>query len=92
MLDELEHQVAALELLTRELIAITDSERLAALAREIGRGLREAEDLDQAVAHGRALSILDCVLIPADDSLEIPMPPQEPLSRRTGGRMRAAMR
>lgn len=84
MQDELEHQLAALELLTRELIAITAADRLADLAGELTRGIREACDIDEAVARGRALSILDCALIGDDDSLEIPLaPPRETGFRRS---------
>jgi len=77
MQDELEHQLAALELLTRELIAMTEADRLADLAGELTRGIREACNMDEAVARGRALSILDCALIGEDDSLEIPLPPSQ---------------
>lgn len=91
MQDELEHQLAALELLTRELIAITAAERLAALAGELSRGIRETESMDEAVARGRALSILDCALITDDDALEIPLaPPRETNFRR--GRQRMSLR
>ncbi|MFN3521323.1 MAG: hypothetical protein ACK4YQ_03685 [Phenylobacterium sp.] len=91
MTDELEHQLAALELLTRELIAITDPDRLAVLASQISRGIRETDDMDEAVARGRALSILDCALITDDDSLEIPLPPAREVHLRRR-RLRAMLR
>lgn len=90
MQDEFEHQLAALELLTRELIAITAADRLAELAGELSRGIRETENMDEAVARGRALSILDCVLITEDDSLEIPRPP--PRELLVGRRLRMSAR
>jgi len=81
MQDDLERQLAALELLTRELISITASERLADLAAELGRTIRESQNEAEAVVRGRALSVLDCVLITADDSLEIPPPRAAPARR-----------